>query len=55
LALPLLGWLGYAPGAQDEASLQILTAAYCLLPCVLKAGAAAVLYVFFIQPKAASL
>jgi GPH family glycoside/pentoside/hexuronide:cation symporter len=55
LALPLLGWLGYAPGAQDEASLQILTAAYCLLPCILKAGAAGVLYLFFIHPKASAL
>ena len=52
LALPLLGWLGYAPGTQDAQALQVLTVAYCLLPCVLKTGAAAVLYFSFIQPAA---
>jgi glycoside/pentoside/hexuronide:cation symporter, GPH family len=41
LALPLLGWAGYTPGQQDEASLNALTVAYCLLPCVLKLVAAA--------------
>ncbi|MEN9437547.1 MAG: hypothetical protein RIR09_2202 [Pseudomonadota bacterium] len=45
LALPLLAWLGYVPGARDEAALQMLTLAYCLVPCVLKALAAAALYV----------
>jgi hypothetical protein len=32
LALPLLGWLGYAPGARDAQALQMLTVAYGLLP-----------------------
>ncbi|OIP15230.1 MAG: MFS transporter [Comamonadaceae bacterium CG2_30_59_20] len=53
LALPLLGWLGYAPGTRDAQALQVLTVAYCLLPCVLKTGAAALLYFSFIQPSAA--
>lgn len=44
VALPLLALLGYAPGRQDEAALQALTAAYCLLPCVLKLLAAALLW-----------
>ncbi|MEY4345591.1 MAG: hypothetical protein RL032_1423 [Pseudomonadota bacterium] len=43
LALPALGWLGYAPGARDPQALQTLTAAYCLLPCALKALAAVLL------------
>lgn len=53
LALPLLGWLGYAPGTRDAQALQVLTIAYCLLPCVLKTGAAALLYFSFIQQPAA--
>ncbi|OYU42588.1 MAG: hypothetical protein CFE44_23155 [Burkholderiales bacterium PBB4] len=36
VALPLLSWLGYTPGARDAAALQTLTWAYCLLPCALK-------------------
>lgn len=44
LALPLLGVFGYAPGTRDGAALQALAAAYCLLPCLLKLGAAAALY-----------
>jgi len=53
LALPLLQALGYAPGRRDEAALQALGFAYCALPCVLKLGAAALLYVFWIRPKEA--
>lgn len=49
LALPVLAWLGYAPGARDTDSLQTLTAVYCLLPCVLKVFAALALYVFFVR------
>jgi len=55
LALPLLGWLGYAPGARDTQALQVLTVAYCLLPCALKTGAALLLYSFYIQPAARPL
>lgn len=49
VALPLLGWMGYVPGARDAAALQTLTLAYCLLPCALKAMAAALLYILFIR------
>ena len=41
IALPLLGQFGYAPGARDAQVLQVLTVAYCLLPCVLKLLSAA--------------
>lgn len=51
VTLPTLAWLGYTPGAQSSASLMALTAVYCLLPCALKALAAAALYVFFIRPQ----
>ena len=43
LALPLLGWLGYAPGARDAAALDALAAVYALLPVLLKGGALALL------------
>lgn len=49
LALPLLGWFGYTPGTRDPAALQVLTAAYCLLPCALKLLAAGALYALFIR------
>lgn len=52
LALPLLGWWGYTPGARDADAATLLTAAYCLLPCALKALAAGALHVFVIQPTA---
>jgi len=44
LALPLLAVFGYTPGARDDAALLALTVAYCVLPCLLKLGAAALLY-----------
>ncbi|MDP3858483.1 MAG: MFS transporter [Stagnimonas sp.] len=44
LALPLLALAGYVPGTRDPGALQALTAAYTLLPCVLKAAAALLLY-----------
>jgi len=52
LALPLLGWLGYAPGTRDPQALALLSAAYCLLPCGLKAMAALALHFFILQPAA---
>jgi Na+/melibiose symporter-like transporter len=52
LALPLLGWLGYVPGARDAGAAGVLSAAYCLLPCALKALAAGALQIFIIQPAA---
>jgi Na+/melibiose symporter-like transporter len=50
LALPLLSLFGYAPGGRDEGALQALSLAYCLLPCALKLGAAALLYTRWIRP-----
>ena len=44
LALPLLAWFGYAPGSTEPQALRALTIAYCLLPCVLKLGAMALLW-----------
>jgi Na+/melibiose symporter-like transporter len=44
IALPLLAAFGYAPGSRDPAALTALTLAYCLLPCLLKLGAAALLW-----------
>ena len=44
LALPLLGLFGYSPGTQSQDALTALTLAYCLLPCLLKLGACALLY-----------
>lgn len=36
LALPLLEWLGYSPGAINAAGTRALTFSYAVLPCVLK-------------------
>ena len=49
VALPLLSWLGYTPGAREPAALQTLTWAYCLLPCALKMFAATLLYTLFLR------
>lgn len=39
LALPLLGWFGYAPGTRDPQALTALAAVYALVPVLLKLGA----------------
>jgi Na+/melibiose symporter-like transporter len=44
VSLPLLAWLGYTPGASDASALSALTIAYAVLPCILKAGAALLLW-----------
>jgi Na+/melibiose symporter-like transporter len=44
LSLPVLQALGYAPGATSEAALSALAMVYAALPCLLKAGAAALLW-----------
>ena len=45
LALPLIGLLGYEPGVSNDAgALAGLAATYCLLPCVLKLAAGALLW-----------
>jgi Na+/melibiose symporter-like transporter len=41
LALPLLAWLGYEPGAQDADALRALAAVYAFVPVLLKLGACA--------------
>jgi Na+/melibiose symporter-like transporter len=50
VALPVLQAFGYAPGGRDEAALDALTIAYCLLPCALKLIAVALLYTLWIRP-----
>ena len=49
VALPLLQVFGYAPGSRETQALDALTLAYCLLPCALKAIAAALLYATWIR------
>ena len=49
VALPALSWFGYAPGSTSPQALSALTTAYCLLPCLLKAGAAGLLYTLLIR------
>lgn len=44
ISLPLLDWLGYAPGSATEDGLRALGIAYALVPCGLKLIAAAVLW-----------
>lgn len=44
IALPLVQWLGYRPGARDEASLAALAICYALVPCAFKAFAAFLLW-----------
>lgn len=44
IALPLLEMLGYVPGTSDASGTQALVLAYAVLPCVLKAAAAALLW-----------
>jgi Na+/melibiose symporter-like transporter len=52
LCLPLLASWGYAPGARSVEGLHALSLAYGVLPCVLKTGAIAVFFYFWIQPSA---
>lgn len=52
LALPVLAWLGYEPGSRDPQALMTLTAAYCLLPCVLKLVAGGALHWLVIRRPA---
>ncbi|KNZ33362.1 MAG: MFS transporter [Methylibium sp. NZG] len=49
VALPVLQAFGYAPGSQSPQALQALTIAYCVLPCILKLAAAALLYTQWIR------
>nr|WP_315488833.1 MFS transporter [uncultured Rhodoferax sp.] len=54
VALPILGALGYVPGTRDPQALQLLSMAYCLLPCALKLIAAFLLYGLILRKGAAS-
>ena len=51
ISLPLLGALGYAPGSRGETALGALTLAYCVLPCLLKIGAALLLWTRWIPTE----
>jgi Na+/melibiose symporter-like transporter len=51
VALPVLQAFGYAPGGHGPQALQALTIAYCVLPCVLKLAAGALLYFQWIRPS----
>jgi len=51
LALPLLAYFGYSPGARDPDAMRALVVAYSLLPCALKLMAAAALYQLIIRPQ----
>jgi GPH family glycoside/pentoside/hexuronide:cation symporter len=53
VALPVLGALGYVPGTRDPQALQLLSMAYCLLPCALKLLAAFLLYGLILRKDAA--
>ena len=46
IALPLLAFLGYTPGARDAAAVHALALTYAAAPCVLKLGAIGALYWF---------
>ena len=52
LALPLLSYFGYSPGARDAQALSALVIAYCVLPCLLKLAAAGSLYFLVIRQPA---
>lgn len=54
VALPILGALGYVPGTRDPQALQLLSMAYCLLPCALKLIAAFLLYGLILRKGAPS-
>jgi glycoside/pentoside/hexuronide:cation symporter, GPH family len=51
LALPALQWFGYEPGSRSDEALNALTLAYCLLPCLLKGAAVALLWNLWIKPS----
>ncbi len=51
VALPTLQAFGYVPGSADARGLQALTIAYCVLPCGLELGVAALLYGLYLRPS----
>jgi glycoside/pentoside/hexuronide:cation symporter, GPH family len=46
IALPLLGYLGYTPGARSAFAVHALALIYAVVPCLLKLGAIGALYWF---------
>ncbi len=54
ISLPLLAAFGYSPGSRSASALSALTLAYCLLPCVLKVGAAGLLWTLWIRKEKSS-
>ena len=52
LTLPLLGLMGYTPGAQQPQALAAHTIVYCLVPIAIKVVAALALYLLMIRPSA---
>jgi Na+/melibiose symporter-like transporter len=54
VALPALQALGYEPGSRDPGALNALMLAYCVLPCLLKAAAVALLWAVWIRPGEAA-
>jgi glycoside/pentoside/hexuronide:cation symporter, GPH family len=51
IALPLLAAFGYAPGGRSEDALLALSIAYCVLPCLLKLFAAALLWWLWLRKE----
>ena len=50
ISLPLLGLVGFTPMIENSAmAILALSAAYGLIPCVIKAGSSLCLYIFFIR------
>ena len=51
VALPLLQWWGYQPGVASAQGATALALMYGLLPCLLKACAAVLLYLLWIRKE----
>ena len=51
VALPLLSLLGYTAGSRSPDALTALTLAYCLLPCLLKLVASALLWTLWVRKE----
>ena len=51
VALPLLSLLGYTAGSRSPDALTALTLAYCLLPCLLKFVASALLWTLWVRKE----
>ena len=54
IGLPLLAFLGYAPGSRSPAALSALALVYAAVPCALKLGALVALHRFHVLARSAS-